>query len=315
MSAVASGRLRSLVGPLSVAWLVSGCSGGAASNESPIDVDVEQNLGVSWEEYRNAAHESSDGSWQAEWDLTFPDEDALHNHFRQEVDREQQKLVVIRRSSTGFEPTFDTNERTDIAYCIANSFADKASIATQVAAAMLSWEAVANVHFRYSSANDTTCTKDNANVAFAVIPTTDSSVGACAGNKKLWNEMINWWGCRVSSTSAFITGVLLVNPSATLFPGQTWTGVFKHELGHILGFRHEHPWRPGGFAGCTEPQTVTSADAEGRQLTPYDSTSVMHYQQCGGVLNADYALSPLDGEGARQIYGMPIGWYPSFTNR
>jgi len=57
--------------------------------------------------------------------------------------------------------------------------------------------------------------------------------------------------------SAFATGVV------------TSQGVFRHELGHVLGLRHEHIRAPGTF--CTE-------DSSWRGVTAYDSASVMHYR-------------------------------------
>jgi hypothetical protein len=41
----------------------------------------------------------------------------------------------------------------------------------------------------------------------------------------------------------------------------------------------------------------------------FDPSSVMRYPGCGGNNNTAFNLSPLDGEGVCQLYGMPVAWY------
>jgi hypothetical protein len=69
-------------------------------------------------------------------------------------------------------------------------------------------------------------------------------------------------------------------------------GVLRHELGHVLGYRHEHI---RGIAGC-----YTEGN-EWRPLTPYDPKSVMHYF-CGGQGSLSLQLTQLDIQGHRQLY-------------
>jgi len=74
-----------------------------------------------------------------------------------------------------------------------------------------------------------------------------------------------------------------------------WTlaGVLRHELGHTIGFRHEH----------TRPESGTCfEDNNWRALTAYDSASVMHYPQCNGTQTGDLVLTSLDKTGAKALY-------------
>lgn len=72
-------------------------------------------------------------------------------------------------------------------------------------------------------------------------------------------------------------------------------GVLRHELGHVLGYRHEHN---RALTGCHFEDNRWVA------LTPYDPKSVMHYF-CGGGGTRALALSAADVSGHRQLYRRP----------
>lgn len=69
-------------------------------------------------------------------------------------------------------------------------------------------------------------------------------------------------------------------------------GVIRHEVGHILGYRHEHIL---GVPGCY------LEDANWRQLGPYTPNSVMHYF-CGGGGSFDMTLRVNDVAQHRCLY-------------
>lgn len=71
-------------------------------------------------------------------------------------------------------------------------------------------------------------------------------------------------------------------------------GVLRHELGHVLGYRHEHIQ---GIPGCY------LEDANWRPLTPYDKLSVMHYF-CGGAGSLTLSLTKTDVRGHKLAYKM-----------
>ncbi len=76
-------------------------------------------------------------------------------------------------------------------------------------------------------------------------------------------------------------------------------GILRHELGHVLGFRHEHI-RNGAPPDCPNEEEGNVID-----LTQYDPRSVMHYF-CGGGGTSDLQITDLDRAGARKLYGPPI---------
>jgi hypothetical protein len=91
---------------------------------------------------------------------------------------------------------------------------------------------------------------------------------------------------------------VLVDPSyyTTTFDP---VGVFRHELGHVLGFRHEHI-RSEAPPDCPDEELFDT-----RNLGKYDPQSVMHYF-CGEVGSSDLRITDLDRTGSQQVYGPPL---------
>lgn len=72
------------------------------------------------------------------------------------------------------------------------------------------------------------------------------------------------------------------------------TAVLKHEIGHVLGYRHEHI---GGVTGCAEDELKD----HWAPVTKYDPRSIMHYF-CGGGGMFDMDLTELDKAGHIKTY-------------
>lgn len=170
------------------------------------------------------------------------------------------------------------NAARNLTYCVSDEFGGlKSRALTEMAQAGAGWEAVAEVDFRYVPGHDANCTGNNAGVTFAVRPWTDN--GACA-------FFPHGYGC--------VARTVLMNFNAFNGGNITSLGAFRHELGHVLGLRHEHVRVPSAF--CYE-------DSNWAPLTTYDSASVMHYPWCpGGTNTGDYVITALDAAGVASIY-------------
>lgn len=81
-------------------------------------------------------------------------------------------------------------------------------------------------------------------------------------------------------------------------------GVLRHEIGHIMGFRHEHISKDAPYS-CRDRNGdyILDESTEGTfALTPYDKESVMHYF-CGGNGTLTLNFTKFDSIGASKLYG------------
>jgi len=79
--------------------------------------------------------------------------------------------------------------------------------------------------------------------------------------------------------------------------------VCLHELGHVLGYWHEHARPPADdSAVCL---LTGGAPSQWRGVTSPDEASVMGYPFCPGIDEAEQVLSPRDRDGARYTYQLP----------
>jgi hypothetical protein len=92
--------------------------------------------------------------------------------------------------------------------------------------------------------------------------------------------------------------VVSIDPTYFTLSGKlTRRGALRHELGHTLGYRHEHT---RGVPGCY------FEDNNWKALTGYDPKSVMHYF-CGGAdsKDRDLVITTTDEKGHTDLYGSP----------
>lgn len=189
-----------------------------------------------------------------------------------------QELIVNRRN--GADDKWSGSAALNITYCVSqSSFGSRYStVVNAMNSATAAWEATARVNFIHNSSLDGNCTARTSGVVFDVRQVNTSQYLARAF---------------FPSTSRRSRNVLIASSAFGNISPWTLTGVLRHELGHTLGFRHEH----------TRPESGTCfEDNNWRALTPYDSSSVMHYPQCNGTQNGDLVLTTRDKAGASALY-------------
>jgi serralysin len=182
---------------------------------------------------------------------------------------------------------------TAVTYCISKkSFGARYNeVVAIVEGALQDWMGTgANVVYTHAVAQDGNCTNRNGSVTFNVRQDRSMQYYAKAffpSYPRSYREVV------ISSIS--------YNP-ANLGP---WTlrGILRHELGHTLGFRHEHI-RPENL---NRQSTCSAEDTSWEPLTEYDSASVMHYPHngCAGTNTGDLAITALDAQGVNLLYPSP----------
>ena len=254
--------------------------GCVAASDEPVDGTDFDNSGITFEEWAETVYKDADGVYIVNGDVPIADERALREFF---INHVQEGALVVHQSG-GVDAKWSDQQKTNITYCVSTSFGNNyQKMVSAMAAAAGAWEAAANVKFVYVSAEDGACTASNSKVVFDVRPV--------SGQQYLARAFF--------PNQSRSTRNVLVDSSAFGSLG-VWTleGIMRHELGHVLGFRHEHTRPEAGK--CFEDNSI-------RPLTDYDSKSVMHYPQCNGTQSGDLVLTDKDKAGASSLYGAPGG--------
>ncbi|MFY0530547.1 M57 family metalloprotease [Archangium gephyra] len=181
----------------------------------------------------------------------------------------------------GADVVWTSTGKFDLTYCISNGFGlRKTDVINGMETAARSWSDRVGIRFRYVPDQDSDCTALNTNVTFDVNPVTASYFArAFFPNDERTHRNL------LITDAAFTSTV----------GGRDFQGILRHELGHALGFRHEHIWS----ATCAGEST-----SDARQLTEYDVNSVMHYPQCRPVAAGGYRQTETDYQGAVSLYGL-----------
>lgn len=235
--------------------------------------------GPSYEEWKALVpRDPASGKYILDWDIAIRGEDHLYKRWQSE--QSGQGLSIA--TAAGADIKWNDTQKLNLTYCISNAFG--ATNKPLVVAAMKGasddgWEKFGNVNFIYVPEQDATCTATNTNVVFDVTPV--NSNGAYLAAAFFPNEPRN-------DRNVFIDGSAFTS-------NYTLQNILTHELGHTLGFIHEHYIRPGQTANC-------SGNQPNRNLEGYDQASTMHYPQCGAPGNT-LALSVKDKTGIALVYG------------
>ena len=263
-----------------------GCGNGTIAEDDSTNIGRD---GLTWDEFNSVIYQEPDtGVYIVDGDTPIYGEKNLREFYDNHV-AYGDKLCVD--TINGADDKWNDTQKMNMTYCVNKTAfgSNYTTVVQAMAAATAEWEAAANVKWQYLSAQDTNCTASNNNVLFDVNPV--NANGQYAARSFFPNTARASRNILIDGSAFAAVG----NPS---YPGISVTGLLRHELGHTIGFRHEH----------TRPEAGTCfEDNNWRALTPYDQASVMHYPQCNGITSWALALTANDKAGAALLYGAPVG--------
>ena len=240
----------------------------------------------SFGEFQAATFRDVSGQYVVNGDETIPSTRDLYSYYEEMVAAYEREVsgtpsteLIINRVY-GRDDKWSATAARNLTYCVSNSFGtQKTNIVNAMASGAAQWEAASSgVNFTYVPSADSNCRTSNNAVVFSVEPTSTTQYIARAFFPSSPDSQRN----------------VLVNASSLMNSG-SWSpsNIMAHELGHTLGFRHEH----------TRPEARTCfEDNNWRPLTPYDSSSIMHYPQCNGT-SSNLSMTNTDRSGVRAAYG------------
>jgi serine protease len=253
---------------------VAACTPGTYSDEEDV-----REAGMTFEEFLAVVYQEPDtGIYIVNGDTPIRTMAELRAFYEEHV---RQGALAVHQAN-GVDAAWSSTQKRSLTYCVSTTFGNNHSnVVTAMSQAASAWERAADIKFVYASAHNSNCTADNASVVFDVRPVSGQSYLARAFFPNFDRAQRN---------------ILIDSSSFGTITPYTLAGVLRHELGHALGFRHEH----------TRPEAgVCFEDDNWRALTNYDAASVMHYPQCNGTNNGDLVLTARDREGAAALYGLP----------
>lgn len=276
----------SILGTSSI--LAAAMSAALAGCVGSVDVGDNQDA-PTWEEFRTNTYQEpwENGAFVVNGDETIADEKKLEEYYNS-VYGNAGSLIVNQEAEV--DTVWDNVQKLNLTYCISDDFqqltnADGTVTAKDVILAAMQgatadWAQAADVQFEYLAGEDANCNAGNNNVLF--------DVGMVQGQPYLARAFF-------PGEDRLLRNVLVDTSSFNNLGELTVQGIMAHELGHVLGFRHEHTRDEAGGV-CFE-------DNNWRPLTDYDQLSVMHYPQCNGVAGRDLLITPEDAAGAQALYG------------
>lgn len=240
----------------------------------------EEETPPTWAEFRADTYQDQDGQFIVNGDEAIPTIAELRAYYEAMIQRDDKNgpsTQLVVNQDGGGDDVWSASQAGNLTYCVSDDFGSlKPTIVDAMEGGAAMWEgASSTIDFVYDASQDASCTTDNDAVLFPVEPIETSEYIARAFFPSSGDAERN----------------ILVDDSVTT-SGWPPENILGHELGHTLGFRHEH----------TRPEAGTCfEDDNWRPLTPYDSESIMHYPQCNGT-SEDLSFSSTDAEGVASIY-------------
>jgi len=235
-----------------------------------------------YKEFKADTYVDTDGQYIVNGDEPISSDGDLKKYYDSMVGTKAGKTTdngLVVNTVRGQDDKWSASQALNLSYCVSTRFGTRhGDVVSAMAGGAGLWEAATTkVNFVYVSSQDGSCNTRNKSVLFSVEPVNTTQYIARAFFPSTPKRSRN----------------ILIDDS--IWSSGNWepVDIIAHELGHTLGFRHEH----------TRPESGTCfEDNNWRPLTPYDDQSIMHYPHCNGGSD-DLEFQPSDAEGVRALYG------------
>lgn len=235
----------------------------------------------SFQEFQSSSYKDADQQYIVNGDEPISDTGELRDYYERMVHGSEEAMEegLVVNTVGGVDDKWSTSQVGNLTYCVSTKFGSRyTDVVNAMAAGAQLWEdASSAIDYVHVPSQDAACTTRNKSVVFSVEPVATTQYIARAFFPSTPKRSRN----------------VLVDDS--IWTSGSWTpaNIMGHELGHTLGFRHEH----------TRPESGTCfEDNNWRPLTPYDSSSIMHYPQCNGT-SSNLSMTATDRQGAAALYG------------
>jgi hypothetical protein len=190
----------------------------------------------------------------------------------------------------GEDSIYSATRKINLTYCISELFhGQHERVARLMDQATNEWERHAHINFIYRPEYDGDCERSNVSSTSEAFFTVERI--AIAGTGLLADSFF--------PHEDGLYRILQVTDDGLAESDVGLLRTLRHELGHILGLRHEHAVAP--VVCHTGEDSVAT-----RQLTPLDTSSIMYYESCAGASAAALTeITRYDALGVRYLYNLP----------
>jgi hypothetical protein len=228
------------------------------------------------------------GKLLVEGDIALDDEELRAYYESVIVGGDPDGWWSIVNTEEGEDDVHPAPRKINLSYCVSDIFhGGKERLVKLLDQATNDWERHAHVNFIYLPEFDARCDKDHVGESDAYF--TVQRVGLTG----------SIYAQAFFPSTEHQYRVLYVTDDGMDQSDANLLGTLRHELGHVLGLRHEHIGNPHN---CGTGETLDDI----RELTPYDPVSIMHYDWCpGGTSESGTTISRYDALGVRYLYNLP----------